>query len=152
MTVATHQDRHVGNAVGELSPFSVTIGCAGCSEEKRGSPKLYQVSVPCSWPAIGYLCVCRIADELFLPHGASVYVGFDPTADSLHVGNLMTIMVLLRLQRMGYQPIALVNACSVSLWTMYCMKNVHKIVLVCNLWNIRRSRRGIESVHFASLT
>ena len=37
------------------------------------------------------------------------YVGFDPTADSLHVGNLMPISLLMRLQRAGHKPIALVG-------------------------------------------
>lgn len=37
------------------------------------------------------------------------YVGFDPTADSLHIGNLATIMLLVHLQRCGHQPIALVG-------------------------------------------
>lgn len=37
------------------------------------------------------------------------YIGFDPTASSLHVGNLLPIMGLARLQRFGHSPIALVG-------------------------------------------
>lgn len=37
------------------------------------------------------------------------YVGFDPTAASLHIGNLATIMLLVHLQRAGHKPIALVG-------------------------------------------
>jgi tyrosyl-tRNA synthetase len=37
------------------------------------------------------------------------YIGFDPTASSLHVGNLLVIMGLARLQRAGHRPIALVG-------------------------------------------
>ena len=37
------------------------------------------------------------------------YVGFDPTADSLHIGSLVPIMLLVHLQRFGHQPIALVG-------------------------------------------
>ncbi len=37
------------------------------------------------------------------------YAGFDPTADSLHVGNLIPIMMLVHLQRGGHRPIALVG-------------------------------------------
>jgi tyrosyl-tRNA synthetase len=37
------------------------------------------------------------------------YVGFDPTADSLHIGSLVPIMLLLHLQRAGHKPIALVG-------------------------------------------
>ncbi len=39
----------------------------------------------------------------------SAYVGFDPTADSLHIGNLVPIMLLAHFQRCGHRPIALVG-------------------------------------------
>ncbi|TBW30431.1 tyrosine--tRNA ligase [Gramella sp. KN1008] len=39
----------------------------------------------------------------------AAYVGFDPTADSLHIGNLVPIMLLAHLQRSGHKPIALVG-------------------------------------------
>jgi tyrosyl-tRNA synthetase len=39
----------------------------------------------------------------------SGYVGFDPTADSLHVGNLVPVMGLVWLQRLGGRPIALIG-------------------------------------------
>ena len=39
----------------------------------------------------------------------SGYVGFDPTADSLHIGNLVPIMLLAFLQRSGHKPIALIG-------------------------------------------
>ncbi|WAQ96502.1 SYYM-like protein [Mya arenaria] len=39
----------------------------------------------------------------------TVYCGFDPTADSLHVGNLLAIIALIHCQRAGHQPIALVG-------------------------------------------
>jgi tyrosyl-tRNA synthetase len=41
--------------------------------------------------------------------GASCYIGFDPTADSLHVGSLVPIMALAHMQRHGHRPIALVG-------------------------------------------
>ncbi len=37
------------------------------------------------------------------------YIGFDPTADSLHVGNLVQIMTLVHFQRSGHSPVALVG-------------------------------------------
>ncbi len=37
------------------------------------------------------------------------YIGFDPTADSLHVGSLVCIMALAYMQREGHRPIALVG-------------------------------------------
>lgn len=39
----------------------------------------------------------------------TVYAGFDPTADSLHVGHLMALMILRRFQQAGHRPIALVG-------------------------------------------
>lgn len=39
----------------------------------------------------------------------SGYVGFDPTADSLHIGSLVPILLLLHLQRAGHRPVALVG-------------------------------------------
>lgn len=39
----------------------------------------------------------------------ALYVGFDPTADSLHVGHMMGLMTLRRFQRAGHRPIALVG-------------------------------------------
>ncbi|NUN08654.1 MAG: tyrosine--tRNA ligase [Ignavibacteriaceae bacterium] len=38
-----------------------------------------------------------------------IYIGFDPTATSLHVGHLLPVMVLCHLQRAGYKPIILVG-------------------------------------------
>jgi len=42
-------------------------------------------------------------------HGASAYVGFDCTADSLHVGHLLPIMLLRLFQRCGHHPVALLG-------------------------------------------
>ena len=39
----------------------------------------------------------------------SGYIGFDPTADSLHIGNLVPVMLLVHLQRAGHKPVALVG-------------------------------------------
>ncbi|MCK7557393.1 tyrosine--tRNA ligase [Chitinophaga sedimenti] len=39
----------------------------------------------------------------------SAYIGFDPTADSLHVGSLVPIMLLVHLQKAGHKPFALVG-------------------------------------------
>jgi tyrosyl-tRNA synthetase len=40
---------------------------------------------------------------------AKGYIGFDPTADSLGVGNMVQIMTLLHFQNCGHQPIALIG-------------------------------------------
>lgn len=40
---------------------------------------------------------------------ATIYAGFDPTSDSLHVGNLLVLIGLLHTQRGQHQPIALIG-------------------------------------------
>jgi tyrosyl-tRNA synthetase len=49
------------------------------------------------------------AREMFARERVTAYVGFDPTASSLHAGSLLPIMALARLQRAGHSPIALVG-------------------------------------------
>ena len=48
-------------------------------------------------------------EELFNKEVCSVYLGIDPTADSLHIGHLVGIMMLSHLQRCGHRPIALLG-------------------------------------------
>ncbi|MFL0094975.1 tyrosine--tRNA ligase [Tenacibaculum maritimum] len=48
-------------------------------------------------------------EEHLMEQMRSAYVGFDPTADSLHIGNLVPIMLLAHYQRCGHKPIALVG-------------------------------------------
>ena len=48
-------------------------------------------------------------EELFEKEQVTAYVGFDPTADSLHIGHLCGVMMLRHLQRAGHKPIALVG-------------------------------------------
>ena len=45
-------------------------------------------------------------DELMSNEQVTVYVGFDPTADSLHIGHLLPIIMLKRFQQAGHKPIA----------------------------------------------
>lgn len=48
-------------------------------------------------------------EELLDKEMVTAYVGFDPTADSLHVGSLIPILLLMHLQKAGHKPIALVG-------------------------------------------
>ena len=48
-------------------------------------------------------------EEQFQNEMTSAYIGFDPTADSLHIGSLVQIMILVHLQKAGHKPIALVG-------------------------------------------
>jgi tyrosyl-tRNA synthetase len=56
----------------------------------------------------------KVTDEGKVPEilkgKVTCYIGFDPTASSFHVGNLVPIMSLAHMQRHGHQPIALVGA------------------------------------------
>ena len=47
--------------------------------------------------------------EILAKEKVTAYIGFDPTASSLHVGSLLTVMGLARLQRFGHTPIAIVG-------------------------------------------
>ncbi len=46
-------------------------------------------------------------EEVLAGRKVTGYIGFDPSADSLHIGNLLGIMMLVRLQRHGHRPIAI---------------------------------------------
>jgi len=56
----------------------------------------------------------QVTDEgavrgLFEAERVTAYTGYDPTAQSLHIGNLLTIMPLVHLERAGHRPIAVVG-------------------------------------------
>jgi len=60
----------------------------------------------------GLITDCTKPHELhqhLLEGTRSVYVGFDPTADSLHVGSLLPLLTLRRFQRAGHRPIVLIG-------------------------------------------
>ncbi len=48
-------------------------------------------------------------EEELLKAPVTAYIGFDPTADSLHIGSMVQIMLLVHLKRFGHRPIALVG-------------------------------------------
>ena len=58
------------------------------------------------WRGMVYDCVEGVPD-LLASEKVTVYNGFDATADSLHVGHLVPLLALARLQRFGHHPIAL---------------------------------------------
>lgn len=49
------------------------------------------------------------AEEMLTKEQCTVYVGIDPTADSLHIGHLVSVMMLKHLQECGHKPIALIG-------------------------------------------
>lgn len=50
-----------------------------------------------------------VVQQLFEDEIVSCYIGFDPTAESLHIGSLVPIMSLMHIQRCGHRPIAVVG-------------------------------------------
>ena len=48
-------------------------------------------------------------DEMLANEKTAGYIGFDPTSDSLHIGSLLPIMILMHFQRAGHTPIALLG-------------------------------------------
>ncbi len=48
-------------------------------------------------------------EEQLLSGCTTAYIGFDPTADSLHIGSMVQIILLIHLKRFGHQPVALVG-------------------------------------------
>lgn len=48
-------------------------------------------------------------DKLLTEESVTLYCGFDPTADSLHLGHLVPVLILKRFQQAGHKPIALVG-------------------------------------------
>ncbi|MFN9666446.1 MAG: tyrosine--tRNA ligase, partial [Bacteroidota bacterium] len=58
----------------------------------------------------GLLQDCMPGTEEWLnKESVTGYVGFDPTSDSLHIGSLVPILLLVHLQRAGHRPVALVG-------------------------------------------
>src|SRR5438094_10596826 len=60
------------------------------------------------WRGLVYDATDGVRDAL-ATESVTAYIGFDPTAPSLHVGSLLTVMGLARLQRFGHSPIAVVG-------------------------------------------
>jgi tyrosyl-tRNA synthetase len=60
----------------------------------------------------GYIAQCTNEDELrklFADEKVTFYIGFDPTADSLHVGHFIALMAMAHMQRAGHRPVCLVG-------------------------------------------
>ena len=71
---------------------------------------MYDLSAELRWRGM----IHQTTDDAALPgwlmeKPRTVYAGFDPTADSLHVGHLVALMVLRRFQKGGHRPIAVVG-------------------------------------------
>src|SRR5678809_198979 len=58
------------------------------------------------WRGLVFDATEGLADA-FATERVTAYIGFDPTASSLHIGNLLGLVTLARLQRYGHSPIAI---------------------------------------------
>lgn len=88
-------------AAGRLPPRDST------TQANAGVSDIYQ---ELSWRGLIYQATDPVHLARWLAEGSrTLYAGFDPTADSLHVGHLVALMVLRRFQRAGHRPIALLG-------------------------------------------
>jgi len=69
------------------------------------------------------------------------YIGFDPTAASLHVGSLIPIMSLVHMQRMGHRPIALVGGGTVLIGDPSGKNEMRQIL---SLTEVKKNAKGIK--------
>ncbi len=62
-----------------------------------------------TWRGLIYQATDEALQSWLNSQPRSLYIGFDPTADSLHVGSMLPLMLLRRFQKFGHRPIALVG-------------------------------------------
>jgi len=79
------------------------------SSEINPSPSPSDLLAELTWRGMYHDAMPGTAEHLASAAPVSGYIGFDPTAASLHIGNLATIMLLVHLQRAGHRPVALVG-------------------------------------------
>ncbi|WP_298741679.1 tyrosine--tRNA ligase [uncultured Chitinophaga sp.] len=72
----------------------------------------------------------------------TAYVGFDPTADSLHIGSLVPILLLVHLQRAGHKPLALVGGATGMVGDPSFKAEERKML---DLDTLQHNQRGIKA-------
>src|ERR1043166_1329291 len=87
---------------GLLSESTAVFFCAMCPASSH--PLLDELQ----WRGLLYQHTEGVVEAL-RSGTVSGYIGFDPTAPSLHIGSLLQIMLLVHLQRHGHRPVALVG-------------------------------------------
>lgn len=81
-------------------------------------------------------------EELLNKESTTAYIGFDPTADSLHIGSLAQIMTLVHFQQCGHKPIALVGGATGMIGDPSGKKEERKLL---SPEDIEYNLRGIQS-------
>jgi tyrosyl-tRNA synthetase len=83
--------------------------------------------------------------QLLAKPGATFYIGFDPTADSLHVGHFVQMMVMTHMQRAGHRPIALLGGGTGMVGDPSGRSDLRQILTVAAInKNIRRFREQMN--------
>ena len=80
-------------------------------------------------------------EELLNKESVGGYIGFDPTADSLHVGSLVQIMILMRFQQAGHKAIALIGGATGMIGDPSGKKEERKLLTIEDL---RHNEQGIK--------
>ncbi len=86
------------------------------------------------------------AEELLNKEMVTGYVGFDPTADSLGVGNLVPIMMLMHFQRAGHKPMALIGGATGMVGDPSFKSNERNLLDLDTLQNnLNKQKKQLES-------
>src|SRR5512139_3145603 len=86
----------------------IVTGSDGAQEARADPMSDGNVFQELTWRRMVYEATDGAAD-LLAREKVTCYIGFDPTASSLHVGSLLPMMALARMQRFGHTPIAIVG-------------------------------------------
>ncbi|MEE3106560.1 MAG: tyrosine--tRNA ligase, partial [Pseudomonadota bacterium] len=96
--------------------------------------------------ARGFIHQCtdlEALDDLMATRTIPAYIGFDCTADSLHVGSLVQIMMLRWLQRTGHKPIVLMGGGTTKIGDPSGKDDARKLL---NEDEIEANKQGIQSI------
>lgn len=80
-------------------------------------------------------------EDFLMKNPTAGYIGFDPTADSLHIGSLVQIIILMHFQRAGHQPIALVGGATGMIGDPSGKSNERNLL---NAEQLQKNLQGIE--------
>ena len=93
-------------------------------------------------------------DELFRKETVTAYIGFDPTAPSLHAGGLIQIMMLHWMQKTGQRPIALMGGGTSMIGDPYFKDEARKLLTPADIdanlvgsWNVLELAKACEVRH-----
>ena len=95
----------------DVPAHTMSAGQHGRTSAPPGSRNVTKIDFHADLLARGLVHQCTSDDvvQLLRTESVTAYIGFDPTADSLHVGSLLQVLGLMRLQRAGHNPIAVVG-------------------------------------------